>query len=53
MRGPGGPGGSGVLTVAFIGEMLQKVVGDEFDIVGFDPRCVSHKSHPSEPFDSN
>jgi len=35
---PGGPGGSGVKTVLLAGELLQKIVGPEFDIVGFDPR---------------
>ena len=35
---PGGPGGSGVGTVLRAGELLQKIVGPEFDIVGFDPR---------------
>ena len=35
---PGGPGNSGVNLVLLAGELLQKIVGPEFDIVGFDPR---------------
>jgi len=35
---PGGPGGSGVQLALVAGEILQKIVGPEFDIVGFDPR---------------
>ena len=34
----GGPGGSGVLTVVGTGAELREVVGDGFDILGFDPR---------------
>lgn len=35
---PGGPGGSGVDMVASAGAMLARIVGPQFDIVGFDPR---------------
>ncbi|CCA73673.1 hypothetical protein PIIN_07626 [Serendipita indica DSM 11827] len=35
---PGGPGGPGVGLVLNRGPLLQAVVGDEFDIIGFDPR---------------
>ncbi|EKM58438.1 uncharacterized protein PHACADRAFT_252753, partial [Phanerochaete carnosa HHB-10118-sp] len=38
---PGGPGGSGVALVLRIGAKVQKLVGDEYDIVGFDPRGVA------------
>ncbi|GJE90062.1 alpha/beta hydrolase [Phanerochaete sordida] len=38
---PGGPGGSGVALVANGGENLQGLVGDDFDIIGFDPRGVA------------
>ena len=37
----GGPGGSGVAFIGFIpalAEAFQGFVGDEYDIVGFDPR---------------
>lgn len=35
---PGGPGGSGVGWILSTGEKLARVVGPEFDILGFDPR---------------
>ncbi|KAF7370117.1 Abhydrolase-4 domain-containing protein [Mycena sanguinolenta] len=35
---PGGPGGSGVDTVAAAGPLLSTIIGPEFDIIGFDPR---------------
>lgn len=38
---PGGPGGSGVDMIRSIGQSLQKLIGDEYDIVGFDPRGVA------------
>ncbi|KAJ6510787.1 hypothetical protein C8R45DRAFT_1088930 [Mycena sanguinolenta] len=38
---PGGPGGSGVDMVAAAGPLLSRIIGPEFDIVGFDPRGVS------------
>ncbi|KAF7355564.1 Abhydrolase-4 domain-containing protein [Mycena sanguinolenta] len=41
---PGGPGESGVDTVAKAGPLLSAIVGPEFDIVGFDPRGVSRST---------
>ncbi|KAK1231140.1 hypothetical protein PQX77_005746 [Marasmius sp. AFHP31] len=41
---PGGPGGSGVDLIRGRGAMLAKVVGPQFDIVGFDPRGVSRST---------
>ncbi|KIP02216.1 hypothetical protein PHLGIDRAFT_305697 [Phlebiopsis gigantea 11061_1 CR5-6] len=38
---PGGPGNSGVSAVETLGESLQKLLGDDYDMVGFDPRGVS------------
>ncbi|KAF7333867.1 AB hydrolase-1 domain-containing protein [Mycena venus] len=38
---PGGPGGSGVDYVVAVGADIATVLGDGFDIVGFDPRGSS------------
>ncbi|KAK1640845.1 Alpha/Beta hydrolase protein [Colletotrichum phormii] len=35
---PGGPGGSGVESVAKLGLKLRNIVGGNYDIIGFDPR---------------
>ncbi|PVH79184.1 alpha/beta-hydrolase [Cadophora sp. DSE1049] len=37
---PGGPGGSGAQFALMAGTMLQKIVGEEQDIIGFDPRGI-------------
>ncbi|RYP22122.1 hypothetical protein DL765_001881 [Monosporascus sp. GIB2] len=37
---PGGPGGSGAGFALFAGRLLQGLVGDHHDIIGFDPRGV-------------
>ncbi|KAH8737991.1 Alpha/Beta hydrolase protein [Ilyonectria robusta] len=37
---PGGPGGSGVQFVKKAGSLLQTIVGDNHDIISFDPRGV-------------
>ncbi|KAJ6602343.1 TAP-like protein-domain-containing protein [Mycena sp. CBHHK59/15] len=39
---PGGPGGSGVDAVVSAGASIATLFGDEYDIVGFDPRGVSY-----------
>ncbi len=41
---PGGPGGSGFETAAFLPLELPQAVLDRFDVVGFDPRGVGHSS---------
>jgi pimeloyl-ACP methyl ester carboxylesterase len=37
---PGGPGGSGTQFAMYAASMLQKIVGEEQDILGFDPRGI-------------
>ncbi|PIL33855.1 hypothetical protein GSI_03561 [Ganoderma sinense ZZ0214-1] len=37
---PGGPGGSGTDLIARYGKDLATVVGDKFDVLGFDPRGI-------------
>lgn len=37
---PGGPGGSGAQFALMAGTMLQEIVGEEQDIIGFDPRGI-------------
>ncbi|KAF8876145.1 alpha/beta hydrolase fold-domain-containing protein [Infundibulicybe gibba] len=46
---PGGPGGSGVDFVVRSGEAMSKILGPQFDIVGFDPRGVA-RSTPNVSF---
>ncbi|KAF9442532.1 hypothetical protein P691DRAFT_738881 [Macrolepiota fuliginosa MF-IS2] len=41
---PGGPGGSGISLINQYGDLLAQVLGDEFDIVGFDPRGVGRST---------
>ncbi|TFK64090.1 alpha/beta-hydrolase [Pluteus cervinus] len=38
---PGGPGGSGVDMIARSGDAFVKILGSQFDIIGFDPRGKS------------
>lgn len=42
---PGGPGGSGVDFINQAGDMLTEILGNEFDLVSFDPRGI-HRSTP-------
>ena len=37
---PGGPGGSGVLMAAGFGPRIHSIVGENQDVIGFDPRGI-------------
>ncbi|EIN12405.1 alpha/beta-hydrolase [Punctularia strigosozonata HHB-11173 SS5] len=37
---PGGPGGSGVDLIKRAGEQFQQILGDDYDLIGFDPRGI-------------
>lgn len=37
---PGGPGGSGVMLAAGYGSRIQQIIGEDRDIIGFDPRGI-------------
>ena len=37
---PGGPGGSGTSLLERFGKNISTIVGDSFDVLGFDPRGV-------------
>ncbi|KAJ6562149.1 Alpha/Beta hydrolase protein [Mycena capillaripes] len=46
---PGGPGNSGVAAIVNMGVQFAEFLGNQFDVVGFDPRGVSF-SKPSLSF---
>ncbi|TFK65951.1 hypothetical protein BDN72DRAFT_173099 [Pluteus cervinus] len=47
---PGGPGGSGVDFIRDSGDGFARVLGPQFDIVGFDPRGVGRSIPTGKPF---
>ncbi|KAI0630076.1 alpha/beta-hydrolase [Trametes polyzona] len=50
---PGGPGGSGTNLIARAGRNISRVVGDSFDILGFDPRGIGASTPSANCFDSD
>jgi pimeloyl-ACP methyl ester carboxylesterase len=49
---PGGPGGSGVGMVLGFGERIHKIVGEDQDVIGFDPRGVGATTPRTDCFSS-
>ena len=37
---PGGPGGSGTESIGNQGSLISSIIGDSFDVIGFDPRGI-------------
>ncbi|KAK0429846.1 TAP-like protein-domain-containing protein, partial [Armillaria borealis] len=52
LMNPGGPGASGVAILASIGSILTSVVGNQYDIISFDPRGVGNSTPRAEFFPS-
>jgi pimeloyl-ACP methyl ester carboxylesterase len=50
---PGGPGGSSIDLVVQSGTFVQQIVGDEYDILGFDPRGVGRTTPSLSGFTSS
>ncbi|KAI0762145.1 alpha/beta-hydrolase [Trametes elegans] len=49
---PGGPGGSGTSLLARAGQNISRVVGDSFDILGFDPRGIGASTPSASCFET-
>lgn len=49
---PGGPGASGIGFIEATGALMSEVLQGQYDIVGFDPRGVSHTRPYVSCFDS-
>ena len=47
---PGGPGGSGVQLVLGLGSTIQQMLGEEYDVVSFDPRGVGYTTPTADCF---
>ena len=46
---PGGPGGSGVDLILLAGGLFRTILGDGFDLVGFDPRGTYARTYTTPP----
>ncbi|KAM5533056.1 hypothetical protein V8D89_013271 [Ganoderma adspersum] len=40
LMNPGGPGGCGTELIGVLGQNLPTIVGDKFDVLGFNPRGI-------------
>ncbi|KAK0487941.1 Alpha/Beta hydrolase protein [Armillaria novae-zelandiae] len=52
LMNPGGPGVSGVATLVSSGPMFASVIGNQYDIISFDPRGVGNSTPRAEFFPS-
>ncbi|KAI0661310.1 alpha/beta-hydrolase [Cubamyces menziesii] len=50
---PGGPGGSGTSLVGRAGRTISRIVGDSFDILGFDPRGTGASTPSANCFETD
>ncbi|SJL16597.1 uncharacterized protein ARMOST_20123 [Armillaria ostoyae] len=50
LMNPGGPGASGVVYLASIGSLLTSLIGNQYDIISFDPRGVGNSTPRAEFF---
>ncbi|SJL15399.1 uncharacterized protein ARMOST_18896 [Armillaria ostoyae] len=47
---PGGPGSSGVSALTILGQQLASIIGNQYDIISFDPRGVGNSTPRAEFF---
>lgn len=52
LMNPGGPGASGTYFVGRVGPGISRIVGQSFDVLGFDPRGVGWSTPLGECFDT-
>ncbi|KAK0436830.1 Alpha/Beta hydrolase protein, partial [Desarmillaria tabescens] len=50
LMNPGGPGASGVAIMVSLGSLLASIIGNQYDIVSFDPRGVGNSTPRAEFF---
>ncbi|KAK0202249.1 Alpha/Beta hydrolase protein [Desarmillaria ectypa] len=50
LMNPGGPGGSGVAAIASAGPLFASRIGNQYDIISFDPRGVGNSTPRAEFF---
>ncbi|KAK0243686.1 Alpha/Beta hydrolase protein [Armillaria nabsnona] len=52
LMNPGGPGGSGVSVLTSMGPQLASIIGNQYDIISFDPRGIGNSTPRAEFFPS-